>query len=154
MVFFYQGYQFWTQTDREGNFLIKNVIPGTYSLFAWVPGTIGDYKHGSDITISPGCIVEARNVVFEAPRKGATLWEIGVPDRTAAEFFIPNPDPKFKIHNTKDQLKSSIQMKLLLSLNSYKPMSIPRIITQHYHFTGSDNTDYGQVTRIIIRTQT
>ncbi|KAL0332828.1 UNVERIFIED_CONTAM: Copia protein [Sesamum calycinum] len=96
-----KGYQFWTQTDREGNFLIKNVIPGTYSLFAWVPGTIGDYKHGFDITISPGCIVEARNVVFEAPRKGATLWEIGVPDRTAAEFFIPNPDPKFKIHKYK-----------------------------------------------------
>ncbi|KAL0379042.1 UNVERIFIED_CONTAM: hypothetical protein Sradi_3209700 [Sesamum radiatum] len=96
-----KGYQFWTQTDRQGNFLIKNVIPGTYSLFAWVPGTIGDYKHSYDITISPGSIVEVRNVVFEAPRKGVTLWEIGVPDRTAAEFFIPNPDPKFKIHRYK-----------------------------------------------------
>ncbi|KAK4417176.1 hypothetical protein Salat_2543200 [Sesamum alatum] len=96
-----KGYQFWTQTDREGKFFIKNVIPGTYSLFAWVPGTIGDYKHDSDITISPGSIVEVRNVVFEAPRKGVTLWEIGIPDRTAAEFFIPNPDPKFKIYQYK-----------------------------------------------------
>ncbi|KAI3451278.1 hypothetical protein Pfo_007943 [Paulownia fortunei] len=94
-----KGYQFWTQTDRNGNFLIKNVIPGTYSLFAWVPGVLGDYKHASDITITPGSIVKASNVVFEAPRKGATLWEIGIPDRTAAEFFIPDPDPKYKIHH-------------------------------------------------------
>ncbi|KAK6150317.1 hypothetical protein DH2020_015249 [Rehmannia glutinosa] len=99
--FLYQGYQFWTQTDRNGSFLIKNVIPGNYSLFAWVPGIIGDYKHPSDITITPGSNVVARNVVFEAPRKGPTLWEIGIPDRSAAEFFIPDPDPKYKIHQYK-----------------------------------------------------
>ncbi|PIN00387.1 Rhamnogalacturonan endolyase [Handroanthus impetiginosus] len=93
-----KGYQFWTRTDHNGNFLIRNVIPGTYSLFAWSPGTPGDYKHASDITITPGSTVEARNVIFEAPRKGPTLWEIGIPDRTAAEFFIPDPSPEFKIH--------------------------------------------------------
>ncbi|KAK7858599.1 rhamnogalacturonate lyase [Quercus suber] len=25
------------------------------------------------------------------PRQGPTLWEIGIPDRTAAEFYVPNP---------------------------------------------------------------
>ncbi|KAG8383634.1 hypothetical protein BUALT_Bualt04G0034400 [Buddleja alternifolia] len=94
-----KGYQFWTQTDKSGNFMIKNVIPGTYSLFAWVPGTVGDYKHASDITITPGSNVKASNVVFKAPRKGSTLWEIGIPDRTAAEFFIPDASPQFKIHS-------------------------------------------------------
>lgn len=24
-----------------------------------------------------------------------TLWEIGIPDRSAAEFYIPDPDPKY-----------------------------------------------------------
>ncbi|KAK6125887.1 hypothetical protein DH2020_040375 [Rehmannia glutinosa] len=93
-----KGYQFWTQTDSNGNFLIKNVIPGNYGLFAWVPGTIGDYKHASDINIAPGSNVVVRNVVFEAPRKGPTLWEIGIPDRTAAEYFIPDPSPSILIH--------------------------------------------------------
>ncbi len=32
-------------------------------------------------------------LVYEPPRQGPTLWEIGVPDRTAAEFFIPDPYP-------------------------------------------------------------
>jgi hypothetical protein len=33
--------------------------------------------------------------VFEPQRLGPTLWEIGVPDRTAAEFYIPDPDPMY-----------------------------------------------------------
>jgi hypothetical protein len=33
--------------------------------------------------------------VFEPPRSGPTLWEIGVPDRSAAEFFVPDADPKY-----------------------------------------------------------
>ncbi|EYU30909.1 hypothetical protein ABFS82_08G217700 [Erythranthe guttata] len=93
-----KGYQFWTQADQHGNFAITNVVPGTYSLFAWVPGFVGDYKHASDITITPGSNIQATNVVFVPPRKGATLWEIGVPDRTAAEFFIPDPNPSFKTY--------------------------------------------------------
>ena len=32
-------------------------------------------------------------IVYEPPRNGPTLWEIGVPDRTAGEFYIPDPYP-------------------------------------------------------------
>ncbi|XP_026399503.1 probable rhamnogalacturonate lyase B isoform X1 [Papaver somniferum] len=35
------------------------------------------------------------DLVYEPPRNGTTLWEIGIPDRTAAEFFIPDVDPKY-----------------------------------------------------------
>ncbi|KAH6760094.1 Rhamnogalacturonate lyase family protein [Perilla frutescens var. frutescens] len=69
-----KGYQYWTETDEKGNFMIKNVVPGTYSLFAVVSGTLGDYKHASDIQIAGGSIVDVRNVVFEAPRRGPTLF--------------------------------------------------------------------------------
>ncbi|KAL0367887.1 UNVERIFIED_CONTAM: hypothetical protein Scaly_1007600 [Sesamum calycinum] len=93
-----KDYQFWTQTDQNGNFLIRNAIFETYSLFAWVPGTLGDYKYDYDITISQETIVEERNMVFKAPRKGVTLWEIGIPDRSAAKFFIPDPSSEFKRH--------------------------------------------------------
>lgn len=34
-------------------------------------------------------------LVYEPPRDGPTLWEIGIPDRSAAEFFIPEPNPKY-----------------------------------------------------------
>lgn len=49
-----QGYQFWTQADKKGYFVINNVVPGDYNLFAWVPGFIGDYRYNATITITPG----------------------------------------------------------------------------------------------------
>ena len=32
-------------------------------------------------------------VVYKPPRNGPTLWEIGIPDRTASEFFVPDTYP-------------------------------------------------------------
>ncbi|XP_047316241.1 probable rhamnogalacturonate lyase B [Impatiens glandulifera] len=88
-----KGYQFWTRADDEGNFIIEGVRPGDYNLFAWVPGFIGDYKYDRNVTISPGSKTHLDNILYEPPRVGTTLWEIGYPDRTAAEFYIPQPNP-------------------------------------------------------------
>ncbi|XVE95155.1 hypothetical protein REPUB_Repub02eG0072100 [Reevesia pubescens] len=90
-----KGYQFWTRTDENGYFLISDVRAGDYNLYAWVPGFIGDYKNNAIITITSGCDIDMRNLVYEPPRDGPTLWEIGIPDRTAAEFYVPDPDPKY-----------------------------------------------------------
>lgn len=35
------------------------------------------------------------DLVYEPPRDGPTMWEIGIPDRSAAEFYIPDPNPKY-----------------------------------------------------------
>lgn len=51
---FFQGYQFWTQADEQGHFLVENVLPGDYNLYAWVPGFLGDYKNDTMISIEPG----------------------------------------------------------------------------------------------------
>ncbi|KAK4742104.1 hypothetical protein SAY87_000105 [Trapa incisa] len=88
-----KGYQFWTQSDEQGMFCIKNIRPGDYNLYAWVPGFIGDYHNDSIIAISPGAFLEMGDLVFEPPRDGPTLWEIGIPDRSAAEFYVPDPNP-------------------------------------------------------------
>ncbi|GMI67974.1 rhamnogalacturonan lyase6 [Hibiscus trionum] len=97
-----KGYQFWTQTDNIGHFSIKNVRPGEYNLYAWVHGFIGNYKLGLNITIQPGNKIELGTLIYDPPRNGPTLWEIGVPDRTAAEFFIPEPHPQFMNSVTND----------------------------------------------------
>ncbi|XP_059438373.1 rhamnogalacturonate lyase B-like [Corylus avellana] len=88
-----KGYQFWTQADENGRFIIKNILPGEYNLYAWVPGFIGDYKNDTKITINPGGEVQMDVLVYEPPRHGPTLWEIGIPDRTAGEFYVPDPYP-------------------------------------------------------------
>ncbi|CAD5319220.1 unnamed protein product [Arabidopsis thaliana] len=88
-----KGYQFWTKADRRGRFIIENVRAGNYSLYAWGSGFIGDYKYEQNITITPGSEMNVGPIVYEPPRNGPTLWEIGVPDRTAGEFYIPDPYP-------------------------------------------------------------
>ena len=46
-------------------------------------------------------------LTYNPPRNGPTLWEIGIPDRTAAEFYVPPPDPmllnKVLRHNAEDE---------------------------------------------------
>lgn len=88
-----KGYQFWIRADRHGHFVIKNVRAGNYSLYAWVPGVIGDYKYGANITINPGSRIRFGHLIYEPPRNGPTLWDIGIPDRTAAEFYVPDGYP-------------------------------------------------------------
>uniref|UniRef100_A0A5B6ZQ63 rhamnogalacturonan endolyase n=1 Tax=Davidia involucrata TaxID=16924 RepID=A0A5B6ZQ63_DAVIN len=91
-----KGYQFWTQANAEGYFSIKGVRPGNYSLYAWVPGTLGDYKYDLYVNVTPGYENTLGALVFDPPRRGPTIWEIGIPDRTAAEFFVPDPNPALK----------------------------------------------------------
>ncbi|MCL7041238.1 hypothetical protein MKW94_030324 [Papaver nudicaule] len=103
-----KGYQFWTRAGPDGSFAIKNVHSGDYNLYAWVPGFIGDYKYDNLITVKAGDSIELNDdLVYEPPRNGTTLWEIGIPDRTAAEFFIPDVDPKYvnPLYLTQDRFR-------------------------------------------------
>ncbi|KAM3317155.1 hypothetical protein ACQJBY_035030 [Aegilops geniculata] len=91
-----KGYQFWTRASATGGtFTIDNVRAGEYNLYAWVPGVLSDYMRTAPVTVVPGGAVAFGDLVFEPPRSGPTLWEIGVPDRSAAEFFVPDPNPRY-----------------------------------------------------------
>ncbi|AES73958.2 rhamnogalacturonate lyase B-like protein [Medicago truncatula] len=91
----YKGYQFWTITDDKGYFSIINVLPGDYNLYSWVNGFIGDYQCNNIINITSGSEINVGELVYEPPRHGPTLWEIGIPDRSAAEFYVPDPNPLY-----------------------------------------------------------
>ncbi|KAK7319672.1 hypothetical protein RJT34_04395 [Clitoria ternatea] len=88
-----KGYQYWTRADAKGYFVINNIVPGDYNLYAWVPGFIGDYRYKATITMTPGGFINLESLVYIPPRNGPTIWEIGVPDRSAAEFYVPDPYP-------------------------------------------------------------
>ncbi|CAL4902470.1 unnamed protein product [Urochloa decumbens] len=100
--------QFWTRATFDGSFSIGNVREGVYNLYAWVPGILGDYMLASPVTVKPaGGAVDAGDLVFEPPRSGPTLWEIGVADRSAVEFYVPDADPRYasKLFLTKDRYR-------------------------------------------------
>lgn len=90
-----KDYQFWTTADEDGYFSIKNIRTGNYNLYAWVPGFVGDYRYDALVTITSGSNIKMGDLVYEPARYGPTLWEIGIPDRSAREFYVPDPDPKY-----------------------------------------------------------
>ncbi|PWA36453.1 Carbohydrate-binding-like fold [Artemisia annua] len=104
-----KDYQFWTETCENGDFSIKNIRTGTYNLYAWVPGFLGDYRNEVAITITPGCNINVGTLIYEPPRNGPTLWEIGIPDRSAAEFYVPDPNPQYVNKLFLDQPKNKFR---------------------------------------------
>ncbi|MCR8666828.1 polysaccharide lyase family protein [Aestuariibaculum sp. M13] len=81
-----KNYQYWVKTDALGNFDIKHVRPGTYTLFAFKNGAIDEYRM-ENVTVTAAGTTNLGNINWTIPRNnGKLLWEIGIPDRTAAEY--------------------------------------------------------------------
>lgn len=79
------AYQYWTKADAKGQFEIPHVRPGTYTLTAFCNGVVGEFEQAGAV-VKPG-VNPAGELVWNVPRAGRSLaWEIGVPDRRAAEF--------------------------------------------------------------------
>jgi hypothetical protein len=81
-----KNYQFWVKTDANGNFTIPHVLPGTYSLFAFGPGAIGQLSLTNYTTVTAANTNALGNVNWAPARVAPTVWEMGTPDRTASEF--------------------------------------------------------------------
>jgi rhamnogalacturonan endolyase len=79
-------YQFWTKGNADGSFEIKNVRPGTYALFAFTDGVLGEFVKAG-IVIEKGKPVNLGKLVWTPVRKGIQVWDIGIPNRNASEFF-------------------------------------------------------------------
>ena len=80
------GYQFWTLTDANGDFELKNVRPGSYNLFAYAKaGEVTDMLEQDDIVVSAGD--NSLGTIEWTPTKySELLWMIGQNDRRSSEF--------------------------------------------------------------------
>ncbi len=79
-------YQYWSKADAHGEFAIRNVRPGPYTLYAFVPGAVGEFS-STDVQVRAGQTNRLADFSWHVPHKGRSIaWEIGVPDRTAREF--------------------------------------------------------------------
>jgi rhamnogalacturonan endolyase len=62
-----------------------------------------------------GGIINLNSLVYNPPRNGPTIWEIGIPDRSASEFHVPDPYPslmnKLYVEQRKDKLVQNSVMK-------------------------------------------
>jgi rhamnogalacturonan endolyase len=79
-------YQYWTVADASGNFTLSGVRPGSYTLYAYNDGAVGEFSRNL-VTVSAGRATSLGEVLWLVPHVGRKIaWEIGVPDRTAREF--------------------------------------------------------------------
>ncbi|CAN1328610.1 Rhamnogalacturonate lyase, partial [Linum perenne] len=62
----------------------------------YVIGVVSSFRHPQLITVKAGDELKLGQVSFKPPRTGPTVWEIGIPDRSANEFFVPDADPKYR----------------------------------------------------------
>ncbi len=85
-----KNYQFWTKTDAAGNFTIPNVRVGTYNLYAFGSSAIGQLSVFNAATVTAATTTALGNVTWTPARVAPTVWQIGIPDRSAGEFFHGN----------------------------------------------------------------
>lgn len=90
-----KGYQYWVRADASGNFSIPAVRPGTYTLYAFTDGVVGEFSK-TNIIVSAGATNTQSDIAWNIIHPGTSIaWEIGVPNRSASEFkhgndyFIP-----------------------------------------------------------------
>ena len=78
-------YQYWARTAADGTFQLKGVRPGDYVFHAFTDGVLGEFQQAG-IVVAADSTLPLGDLVWKPERSGPTLWEIGIPDRSAAEF--------------------------------------------------------------------
>jgi rhamnogalacturonan endolyase len=80
------NYQYWSHAKADGTFSIRGVRPGTYTLYAYLDGEVGQYVR-ENVTVTAKSTNALGNITWTVPRTGARLaWEIGFPNRDSIEF--------------------------------------------------------------------
>jgi rhamnogalacturonan endolyase len=99
----FKDYIFTTRADKDGKFHIKNIRPGTYSLYAYAPGIIGEYRQ-DNVTVKASGEVDFGTIQWTPPTHGKTLWQVGTADRLAGEFRHGDEPRAYGLwnHYTKD----------------------------------------------------
>ncbi|HEY2881978.1 MAG TPA: polysaccharide lyase family 4 protein [Pirellulales bacterium] len=112
-------YEFWAHGDADGRFSIPNVRPGVYTLRAFADGVLGEFAKAeviipakiqtdaTNLQVEPTTIIHDRyfdlgKLDWQPVRHGKQLWEIGIPNRTATEFFKAEEvnDPEISLKYT------------------------------------------------------
>lgn len=83
------GYMFYAETDRQGNFSIPKVRRGTYNLYAYaIEGTNTDSLIVNDVMVD-GQVKDLGTISWE-PDYGECVFSIGEADRRSSEFKYSN----------------------------------------------------------------
>src|SRR5699024_12607089 len=83
----------------NGNFNIKGVRPGKYTLTAFTDDIMGAFKK-EGITIDSGDSQDLGTLEWTPEQNGERLWQLGTPNRTSEEFYIYGGENGYRNHLT------------------------------------------------------
>ncbi len=87
-----KNFHHWVKTNTDGTFIIPNIRPGTYTLFAYSDGEVGEYRQES-VTVTAGGNNNLGDVNWNIARNnGKLIWEIGTANRRSNEFKMGDFD--------------------------------------------------------------
>ena len=91
-------YEYWNQADKNGAFAVSAARPGRYVLYAFNDGILGEFSK-ADVVVEAGKMVNLGAMDWVPVRHGRQVWQIGVPDRSAAEFRHGNHYWQWGLYN-------------------------------------------------------
>lgn len=80
-----KNYQYWTKAAPDGSFRLPSVRPDRYVLRAFADGIMGEFAR-TDMEVRAGEALAVGEIEWVPERSGPTIWQIGLPDRSAREF--------------------------------------------------------------------
>ena len=80
-----KGYHFWTQTRADGGFILQQVRPGRYSLFALGADQFYEFTQ-DEIEVAAGGETAVNRLIWQRVARGRRLWQIGTADRSTGEY--------------------------------------------------------------------
>jgi rhamnogalacturonan endolyase len=94
------GKQPWfsAESGEDGSFTIPKVIEGNYTLYAWKDGRWESLR--KDDLIIQADSNDLGTLTFPAPETARLLWQIGIPNRSAEEFYRGDEPRHFGRHLT------------------------------------------------------
>lgn len=93
------SYQYWAETDTQGDFTIENVRPGNYALHAYaLNGEATGSFEKSGINVKAGKN-DVGTLSWNQMKYGTTLWQIGESDHRSAGFCLSDHRRQYGVFN-------------------------------------------------------
>lgn len=81
--------------EQQWKKIIKYTLKFTSFPLPSFPSVNPSSKLDLSQSVLAGSVIETGDLVYVPPRDGPTLWEIGFPNRSASEFYVPDPNPMY-----------------------------------------------------------
>lgn len=93
-----RSYIYSTHSQHNGAFELKNIMPGTYNLYAFGCNSTDEFKQ-ENIIVTANNSINLNNVKWQTKNNGSLLWQIGTADRRTAGFKLSNSKRSYGLFN-------------------------------------------------------